>query len=148
MTPAALTVATGGRLMAKWMLMAAIGLGAPVLGLSAPAVAQNAAQNGVLVIYGNDRCPTNANGEEIVVCVRRGEEERFRIPKELRTTEASPDQQSWAVRQQSALEAGETGIGTCTTVGAGGQSGCFLQNADRWRAERRAARAQSGAGVP
>ena len=134
--------------MAKWMLMAAIGLGAPVLGLSSPAVAQNAAQNGVLVIYGNDRCPTNSNGEEIVVCVRRGEEERFRIPKELRTTEASPDQQSWAVRQKSALEAGATGVGTCNTIGASGQSGCFFQNADRWRAERRAAKAAEGASVP
>jgi hypothetical protein len=134
--------------MAKWMLMAAIGLGAPVLGLSAPAVAQNAAQNGVLVIYGNDKCPTNANGEEIVVCVRRGEEERFRIPKELRTTETSPDQQSWAVRQQSGLEAGNVGIGSCSTVGAGGQSGCFVQNANRWKAERRAAKAQAEADAP
>ena len=133
--------------MAKWMLMAVIGLGAPVLGLSAPAVAQNAAQNGVLVIYGNDRCPTNNNGDEIVVCVRRGEEERFRIPKELRTTEASPDQQSWAVRQQGVLEAGQTGMGSCGTVGAASQSGCFVQEANRWRAERRA-QAEAEAAVP
>ncbi|MFV0623922.1 hypothetical protein ACBY01_07935 [Sphingomonas sp. ac-8] len=134
--------------MAKWMLMAVIGLGAPVLGLSAPAVAQNAAQNGVLVIYGNDKCPTNSSGEEIVVCVRRGEEERFRIPKELRTTEVSPDQQSWAVRQQSALEAGQTGVGSCGVVGAASQSGCFVQEANRWRAERRARQAEAEASVP
>ena len=34
-----------------------------------PAFAQQADR--VLVIFGNDKCPTNASGEEIVVCSRR-----------------------------------------------------------------------------
>lgn len=113
--------------------------------LPAPAAAQ--AQNGVLVIYGNDKCPTNTNGEEIVVCVRRGEEERFRIPKELRELQITPENESWAVRQQATLEANDPGIGSCSTVGPGGQSGCLTQNTSRWKAEREAQR-QAEAGIP
>ncbi|RYY44234.1 MAG: hypothetical protein EOP59_06545, partial [Sphingomonadales bacterium] len=64
------------------------------------AQAQNAAQNGVLVIYGDDKCPTNTNGEEIVVCQRLDEAERFRIPKNIREATGRPQaNESWAVRQ-------------------------------------------------
>ena len=80
------------------LVLAAAPMAAPL-----PAFAQNAAQNGVLVIYGEDKCPTNADGDEIVICVRRPAEERFRIPKELRDQDVRPQNQSWAVRQQDAL---------------------------------------------
>lgn len=106
--------------------------------LTAPVGAQ--VQNGTLVIYGNDRCPTNADGEEIVVCVRRSEQERFRIPKELRELEITPENESWAARAETTLNAGNTGIGTCSTVGPGGQSGCFVQRANTARADSRARR--------
>ena len=100
-----------------------------------PAMAQNAPQNGVLVIYGDDKCPTNADGDEIVVCVRRPAGERFRIPSELRDTEATPQRESWAVRQRSALTAGDTGIGSCTTVGPGGGIGCAAREIQAGKAE-------------
>jgi hypothetical protein len=106
---------------------------------AAPAQAQNAAQNGVLLIYGNDKCPTNDNGEEIVICQRLDESERFRIPKTLRDQAGPPQQtQSWAARAPDALEAGRTGVGTCNTVGAAGGTGCFVRNATRAKAEVRA----------
>ncbi len=105
------------------------------------AQAQNAAQNGVLVIYGSDKCPTNDNGDEIVVCHRLDEAERFRIPQTLREQPGRPQaNQSWAVRSQDALEAGRTGTGSCSTVGPGGQTGCFVRQATRARAESSARR--------
>jgi len=119
--------------MKKLALMAFVGL-AP-LSVAAPLVAQNAPQNGVLVIYGNDKCPTNSDGEEIVVCVRRPAEERFRIPRELRDQPLPPQKQSWAVRAQDALSVGATGTGSCSTVGPGGGIGCGVQSIARGKKE-------------
>lgn len=101
-----------------------------------PAAAQ--VQNGVVYIYGNDKCPTNADGDEIVVCVRKSEAERFRIPQELRELEVTPQNEAWATRVDGTLNAGQSGIGTCSAVGVGGATGCFAQAADRNRAERKA----------
>ncbi|MGK6354394.1 hypothetical protein ACMGDH_04105 [Sphingomonas sp. DT-207] len=106
--------------------------------LLVPSAAQAQTQNGVLVIYGDDKCPTNENGEEIVICQRLDEAERFRIPPNLRETEGRPQaNQSWAVRSQSALEAGQMGTGSCSTTGAGGGTGCFVKQATRAKAEAR-----------
>ncbi|MES2988854.1 MAG: hypothetical protein V4808_13185 [Pseudomonadota bacterium] len=105
------------------------------------AQAQNAAQNGVLVIYGEDKCPTNDNGEEIVVCQRLDEAERFRIPKNLRDAQGRPQtNESWAVRSQGALDTGRFGTGSCSAVGAGGGTGCFVQQATAAKKERQAAK--------
>jgi hypothetical protein len=111
--------------------------------MPAAAHAQNAAQNGVLVIYGQDKCPTNDNGEEIVVCQRLDEAERFRIPKTLRDQPGAPQtSQSWAVRQEDALTAGGTGTGSCSAVGANGSTGCFVRQATKAKAETKARKAE------
>jgi hypothetical protein len=99
-----------------------------VLGaLPAPAPAQRSER--VLVIYGNDPCPTNSSGEEIVVCARRPETERYRIPPNVREDgDNSPERQSWAVRAR-AVDAvtgpGTDAVESCSTVGQGGQTGCL-----------------------
>lgn len=122
-------------MMLKRIAIAAAFATAPLL---VPSAAQAQTQNGVLVIYGDDKCPTNENGEEIVICQRLDEAERFRIPENLRETEGRPQaNQSWAVRSQSALEAGQMGTGSCSTVGASGGTGCFVKQATRARAEAR-----------
>lgn len=100
-----------------------------------PAAAQQT--SGVLLIYGKDKCPTNNDGEEIVVCQRLDESERFRIPKDLRNAQVAPQKESWAVRQQEALSTGGTGTGSCSAVGASGSTGCFVRQATAARAETR-----------
>ncbi|MEH3035017.1 MAG: hypothetical protein PGN23_00785 [Sphingomonas adhaesiva] len=111
----------------------------PKTGGLAGGASRSAPVNGVLVLYGNERCPTNANGEEIVVCSRRPAEEQFRIPKELRNFEVTPENQSWATQVQANQEVGNVGVGTCSTVGANSATGCVVQNATRWKREQRAA---------
>ncbi|MBD8548487.1 hypothetical protein [Sphingomonas sp. CFBP 8760] len=103
--------------------------------------------NGVLVLYGNERCPTNNDGDEIVVCERRSAEEQFRVPKELRNFEVTPQNQSWAARAQGVMDTGSgvNTIGSCSTVGAGGATGCFAQQARAARAERKARQADERA---
>ena len=98
---------------------------APLLALAAglvpavPALAQNGEK--VLVIYGNDRCPTTKAGEEVVVCARRPEADRYRIPSELRSGTLAPADQPWAARAASVSSVGgEIGSPTCSNVGGGG----------------------------
>ena len=119
--------------MKRLMLVALLGV-APILAAS-PASAQNAPQNGVLLIYGNDKCPTDSNGDEIVVCKRLDESERFRIPKSLRTPAVKPQNESFAVRMDSVVTDNPTGIGSCSTVGPGGSTGCFVKEVKAAKAE-------------
>lgn len=102
---------------------------------------QEAPVNGVLYIYGTERCPTDGQGNEIVVCVRRSAAERYRLPKDLRPDTIKPEFQSWAARQQGALVAGASGIGSCSAEGSGGATGCATQQFDAARAENRARKA-------
>lgn len=124
--------------MLKQIVIAGALAAIPML-MPAAAQAQNAAQNGVLVIYGNDKCPTNSNGEEIVVCKRLDEAERYRIPTNLREQGGPPQKtESWAVRSEDAMTSGNFGTGSCSTTGAGGGTGCFVRQATAARAETRA----------
>lgn len=107
---------------------------------AAEGVSKSAPVNGVLVLYGNERCPTNSNNEEIVVCVRRSAEEQFRIPKELRNFEVTPENASWAVKEQANRAVGNTGVGSCSAVGAAGATGCAVQDLSAWKRERQAAK--------
>ena len=107
-------------------------------------VSRNAPVNGVLVLFGNERCPTDSNGNEIVVCTHRSAAEQFRIPKEMREFKVTPANESWAVKAQGLVSdptvAG--GIGSCSTVGPGGSTGCFLQQAQAAKAENKDKKAE------
>ncbi len=104
--------------------------------------------NGVLFLYGERaKCPTDANGNEIVVCVRRPAGEQFRIPKEIRPESIKPEYQSWANRSDSILETGGTGIGSCAPVGIS-NSGCVVQQFRRARSENKARKEADAANTP
>jgi hypothetical protein len=114
----------------------------------APAAAQGVQQERVrrLVVYGRDSCPRAKSPDEIVVCARRPETERYRIPKELRdsASENDPDSTSWASRAEALEYVGRTGIQSCSTVGPGGVSGCWNEMVRAWRRDRRTGDGEAG----
>jgi hypothetical protein len=88
-----------------------------------------------LIVYGNDPCP-RAQGEEIVVCARKPERERYRIPPNLRDDPNATANQAWANRAESLEYVGRTGTDSCSTVGPGGWTGCLNQLITQAREER------------
>ena len=126
------------------MSAAAVTLAVGYAALPAPAMAQAAPNIAEIIVYGNDPCPRGANGEEIVVCARKPETERYRIPKELRDAPSTdPASQSWANKAESLEYVGRTGIQSCSTVGPGGWTGCFAKMLSEARQERRQAAAEA-----
>ena len=89
-----------------------------------------------VIVYGDDPCPAS-EGDEIVVCARRPEEERYRIPAPLRR--GGQPETSWA-NNAAALEDAQrdTRPDSCSVVGSFGQTGCTQQMLRNWHAERRA----------
>jgi hypothetical protein len=96
-----------------------------------------------LIVYGNDPCPASTD-ETIVVCARRPEDDRYRIPEPLRGSSQVSDNRSWAVNAQSLEFVGRTGIQSCSTVGPGGVSGCWNELVRAWRKDRRARDGEPG----
>ena len=77
----------------------------------------------LVIVYGNDRCP-ESKGDEITVCARKPEGERYRIPEGLRD-HPSPQNESWTNRVTSYERVGAAGTQSCSATGAGGWTGCF-----------------------
>lgn len=117
----------------------AIALSLAPMAVAAPALAQDR----VLTIFGDDKCPANT------ICVRAKESERYRIPKDLREDPiVAPNRQSWAAKAQSTLDAGaKTGTGSCSAVGPGGYTGCFVEQARAAKAERKQNERQNATGL-
>ncbi|MEP6786575.1 MAG: hypothetical protein ABI898_12675 [Sphingomonadales bacterium] len=111
-----------------------------------PARAQNKSPPQITrtaTVFGNDPCP-KAVEDEIVVCGRLPESERYRIPKAFRQKprEDSGPGASWSSRVET-LEAAQryTMPGSCTVNGSFGQTGCTQAMIRQWFLERRAAAA-------
>ena len=96
-----------------------------------------------VTVYGSDPCPKSTEGV-IVVCGRRSDNERYRIPKELRRREQQPSETSWAARARGLEEASRPSMpGSCSPVGSWGQTGCFQQMLRQWGAARAQARSDA-----
>ena len=112
-------------------------------GVPVPGAAQTAGPADVrvnqLIIYGDDPCPESTDPNEITVCARLPDADRYRVPPSLRDNPNEPASNSWANRATELSYVGRTGTDSCSTVGGGGFTGCFNQLVSQARAERRAA---------
>jgi hypothetical protein len=122
-------------------LTATAGLGVAATLISAPAAAQTV-EVAEIVVYGDDPCPRSTDSE-VVVCARKPESERYRIPERFRESGPRQTRESWAARAKSFEYVGRTGTMTCSAVGPGGHTGCLQNMIDRARAEYRDERDQT-----
>ena len=100
-------------------------LSVPALVPATPALAQNT-KISEIIVYGTDPCPRSTD-DEVVVCARKPESERYRIPEKLRQGGSLQSRQSWANRAIALETYGRTGINSCSPVGPGGFTGCNQQ---------------------
>lgn len=97
-----------------------------------------------LVVYGDDPCPQTDDGS-IIVCARKPEGERYRIPRELRDKVRKDrmvevGSQGWASNVQSLEAAGQVLLpNSCSAIGSNGFGGCSLAALHQWYAERQMA---------
>lgn len=87
-----------------------------------------------VIVFGDDPCP-QSSGDEITVCARKDESERYRIPEVLRGT-LSPDGDAWNNRVIAYETVGKSGAQSCSPTGAGGWTGCSAQLISQAYAEK------------
>ena len=103
---------------------------------AAPALAQNSSKVSEIIVYGTDPCPRSTD-DEIVVCARKDERERYRIPERFRKGGSIQSRQAWAVRARNFETVGATGVNSCSPVGPAGFTGCLSQLTKQAFDERR-----------
>ena len=111
-------------------LLTTVGFAAVSTWAIAPVAAQDSSGDKVnmVIVYGDDDCP-QPDGDEITVCARKAEGERYRIPRNLRTSD-SLENTSWTQRVESYEMIGAFGTESCSPAGAGGFTGCAQQFID------------------
>jgi len=120
--------------IAQLILAAAI-----LVPVATPALAQTDPDNdkvNAVIVYGDDKCP-EPTGNEITVCARKAEKERYRIPQGLRET-PSAKSEAWNNKVIAYETVGRTGTLSCTPVGPGGWTGCSQKLIDQAYAEKKA----------
>ena len=104
---------------------AAIGLtlAAPSLLMPQPALAQRINE---IEVYGTDPCPRSTD-DEVVVCARKPEAERYRIPERLRQSGPRQTRESWANKAIAFETQLGNGLNSCSPIGPAGFTGCHQQ---------------------
>ena len=118
------------------MTAAAVTLSGAYAALPVPAAAQAQPNIAEIIVYGNDPCPRSTD-DQVVVCARRPEAERYRIPPKMRQSGTPQQMESWAMRSKSLETAGNTGINSCSPVGPAGYTGCLEKLIKEARGERK-----------
>ena len=113
-----------------------LALALPALVVPAPAIAQDRVSE--IIVYGTDPCPRSTD-DNVVVCARKPESERFRIPERLRNSGPRQTRESWANKAIAFETYGKTGINSCSAVGPAGFTGCTQQLINQAFKERREA---------
>ena len=109
-----------------------------LLPFSVPAEAADGQERvSTLVVYGDDPCP-RSSADEIVVCARQPESERYRIPKALRGRKTNAAQDgSWAGTARVLEYVSRQGLpDSCSPIGSYGQTGCFRRFLEQNRREQ------------
>ena len=90
-----------------------------------------------MVVFGDDPCPKSSS-DEIVVCARRPDDDRYRIPERFRKPDSlTGDHEAWAYKAEQLEMVGASGIQSCSPVGPGGATGCMQQLINAARLENR-----------
>ncbi|HYX47887.1 MAG TPA: hypothetical protein VE820_13845 [Sphingomicrobium sp.] len=119
-----------------FMSAAALAVAGGYAALPEPAIAQAAPNVAEIIVYGTDPCPRSTE-DQVVVCARRPEAERFRIPPNMRQSGTPQQMESWAVRSKNLETVGATGINSCSPVGPAGYTGCLTKVIKEARGERK-----------
>ena len=98
-----------------------------------PAIAQS--RTAEILVYGTDPCPRSTD-DEVVVCRRLPETQRYRIAEELRSPGSPQERTAWVNQSRALQTVGATGTNTCSPVGPGGHTGCVLQDVELARGQR------------
>ena len=127
-------------------LAAPLAAAALIAGFAAPPALAQTADNRIneIIVYGTDPCPRSTD-DEVVVCKRVGEEERYRIPERLREGGTLQERTAWAKKVRSIERVGRTGPQSCSPVGPAGYTGCMEQMIRDAREESDEARQQQTA---
>ena len=116
------------------MSAAAVTLAGGYAAFATPAAAQSSVAE--IIVYGNDPCPRSTD-DQVVVCARRPETERYRIPERYRPSGPPQVSQSWAAKSKVLETVGDTGTNSCSPVGPGGYTGCLTQVIRQAREQRK-----------
>ena len=132
--------------MMKERVMTRLPLFALILAGSAAAVPVAAQQTTVdgekinqVIVYGDDKCE-QSSPDEIVVCNRLPETERYRVPQIFRGgSPLDPRNEAWANKIVAVERVGRFGTDSCSPTGLGGFTGCTRALVEGAKAERKAA---------
>lgn len=126
--------------------MLSLSIASLLLAAAGPTTAEQPSRVIDLTVYGEDACPVPQSDDEIVVCARRPESERYRIPRRFRDRGDRPMAVSWGARAMELEDAQrDTRPNGCSVVGSWGQTGCTQMMIRQWWLERRAEQARRDA---